>query len=156
MSKWYSASFSFIHKTVYQIVFLFLLPKRIDSNLKLTTATMLITCFSNAVVPSFPWLCFYTLLCHFIVCIVDVSNLKSFVWRGRVDTNVATIQVISNENPLSAFHCPAAAAAKLLQLCPILCDPIDGSPPGSPIIVLATGKSKYRSVDTDIRELIFK
>ena len=28
---------------------------------------------------------------------------------------------------------PAAAAAKLLQSCPILCDPIDGSPPGSPI-----------------------
>ena len=27
----------------------------------------------------------------------------------------------------------AAAAAKSLQLCPILCDPIDGSPPGSPI-----------------------
>ena len=25
-----------------------------------------------------------------------------------------------------------AAAAKLLQLCPTLCDPIDGSPPGSP------------------------
>ena len=25
----------------------------------------------------------------------------------------------------------AAAAAKLLQLCPTLCDPIDGSPPGS-------------------------
>ena len=25
----------------------------------------------------------------------------------------------------------AAAAAKSLQLCPILCDPIDGSPPGS-------------------------
>ena len=27
----------------------------------------------------------------------------------------------------------AAAAAKLLQLCPTLCDPIDGSPRGSPI-----------------------
>ena len=26
----------------------------------------------------------------------------------------------------------AAAAAKLLQSCPTLCDPIDGSPPGSP------------------------
>ena len=26
-----------------------------------------------------------------------------------------------------------AATAKSLQLCPILCDPIDGSPPGSPI-----------------------
>ena len=27
----------------------------------------------------------------------------------------------------------AAAAAKSLQLCPTLCDPIDSSPPGSPI-----------------------
>ena len=27
----------------------------------------------------------------------------------------------------------SAAAAKLLQSCPILCDPIDGSPPGSPV-----------------------
>ena len=27
----------------------------------------------------------------------------------------------------------AAAAAKLLQSCPTLCDPIDGSPPGSPL-----------------------
>ena len=28
---------------------------------------------------------------------------------------------------------PAAAAAKSLQSCPTLCDPIDGSPPGSPV-----------------------
>ena len=28
---------------------------------------------------------------------------------------------------------PAAAAAKSLQLCPTLCDPIDGNPPGSPV-----------------------
>ena len=27
----------------------------------------------------------------------------------------------------------AASAAKSLQSCPTLCDPIDGSPPGSPI-----------------------
>ena len=27
----------------------------------------------------------------------------------------------------------AAAATKLLQLCPTLCDPLDGSPPGSPV-----------------------
>ena len=27
----------------------------------------------------------------------------------------------------------AAAATKLLQSCPTLCDPIDGSPPGSPV-----------------------
>jgi len=28
---------------------------------------------------------------------------------------------------------PAAAAAKSLQSCPTLCDPRDGSPPGSPV-----------------------
>ena len=28
---------------------------------------------------------------------------------------------------------PAAAAAKSLQSCSTLCDPIDGSPPGSPV-----------------------
>ena len=31
------------------------------------------------------------------------------------------------------FFTFAAAAAKLLQSCPTLCDPIDGSPPGSAI-----------------------
>ena len=34
-----------------------------------------------------------------------------------------------NNNPKAA----AAAAAKSLQSCPTLCDPIDGSPPGSPV-----------------------
>ena len=31
------------------------------------------------------------------------------------------------------FSQVAAAAAKSLQLCPTLCNPIDGSPPGSPV-----------------------
>ena len=31
------------------------------------------------------------------------------------------------------FTAAAAAAAKLLQSCPTLCDPIDGSPAGFPI-----------------------
>ena len=31
------------------------------------------------------------------------------------------------------LHGAAAAAAKSLQSCPTLCDPIDGSPPGSPV-----------------------
>ena len=30
------------------------------------------------------------------------------------------------------YNNPAATAVKLLQLCPTLCDPIDGSPPGLP------------------------
>ena len=32
--------------------------------------------------------------------------------------------------PITIF---AAAAAKSLQSCPTLCDPVDGSPPGSPV-----------------------
>ena len=39
--------------------------------------------------------------------------------------------------PVSQFIPPssplAAAAAKLRQLCPTLCDPIDSSPPGFPV-----------------------
>ena len=36
-------------------------------------------------------------------------------------------------SPLFALNLLAAAAAKSLQSCPALCDPIDGSPPGSAI-----------------------
>ena len=39
-----------------------------------------------------------------------------------------------NAKECSDYHTvAAAAAAKSLQSCPTLCDPIDGSPPGSPI-----------------------
>ena len=36
-------------------------------------------------------------------------------------------------NPLPPLPFIIAAAAKSLQSCPTLCDPIDGSPPGSPV-----------------------
>ena len=35
--------------------------------------------------------------------------------------------------PIVMYGCGAAAAANLLQSCPTLCDPIDISPPGSPV-----------------------
>ena len=39
-------------------------------------------------------------------------------------------------------QCPAAAAAtKSLQSCLTLCDPIEGSPPGSPVLVDSPGKN---------------
>ena len=42
--------------------------------------------------------------------------------------------VYSSDRNLSHCRCPtAAAAARSLQSCPTLCDPIDGSPPGSPV-----------------------
>ena len=39
----------------------------------------------------------------------------------------------SSPSHSAAAAAAAAAAANLLQLCPTLCDPIDGSPPGSAI-----------------------
>ena len=38
-----------------------------------------------------------------------------------------------NTHVLQLRRGAATAAAKSLQSCPTLCDPIDGSPPGSPI-----------------------
>ena len=42
-----------------------------------------------------------------------------------------------NESLISVLNvmlAMTAAAAKLLQSCPTLCDPRDGSPPGSPVL----------------------
>ena len=39
----------------------------------------------------------------------------------------------SPSSAVSTSTLSAAAAAKSLQLCPTLCDPIDGSPPGFPV-----------------------
>ena len=51
---------------------------------------------------------------------------------------VSLIQTIRHRVPVSfrfeaGFHDLAAAAAKSLQSYPTLCDPIDGSPPASPV-----------------------
>ena len=40
---------------------------------------------------------------------------------------------MANHSSILASVAAAAAAAKLLQLYPTLCDSIDGSPPGSPV-----------------------
>ena len=37
------------------------------------------------------------------------------------------------QSTFDEIHVAAAATAKLLQSCPTLCDPRDGSPPGSPV-----------------------
>ena len=43
------------------------------------------------------------------------------------------IHAVVNNHTSSDHLAAAAAAAKSLQSCPTLCDPIDGSPPGSPV-----------------------
>ena len=50
--------------------------------------------------------------------------LANFIYKVVLSTTVTTFKV-----RFSA----AAAAAESLQSCPTLCDPIDGSPPGSPV-----------------------
>ena len=43
------------------------------------------------------------------------------------------LAIINMATMNSGVHAAAAAAAKSLQSCPTLCDPIDGSPLGSPV-----------------------
>ena len=43
------------------------------------------------------------------------------------------VNIISNSGGKISVHDDDAAAAELLQSCPTLCDPIDDSPPGSPV-----------------------
>ena len=63
---------------------------------------------------------------------IKPRSLASLALAGGFFTTRATW-----EAPLGAG---AATAAKSLQLCPTLCDPIDGSPPGSPVPgILHTG-----------------
>ena len=56
--------------------------------------------------------------------LAEKTNLKTFGERYYLRNNSIYIDML---------YVAAAAAAKSLQLCPTLCDPIDGSPSGSPI-----------------------
>ena len=53
------------------------------------------------------------------------------VFEGCVENNVFLTNIQSIN--LIEHTAAAAAVAKLLQLCPTLCVPIDGNPPGSPV-----------------------
>ena len=63
--------------------------------------------------------------------------LFSAFWETAVAFSVGAALIYTATNSVGAFPflhiLTAAAAAKLLQSCPTLCDPIDGSPPGSPV-----------------------
>ena len=52
--------------------------------------------------------------------------------NGREENSLVP-QVLHSEIHSGEQYAAAAAAAKLLQSCPTLCDPIDGSPSGSPV-----------------------
>ena len=50
-----------------------------------------------------------------------------------IEKPLRSIPVLTAHHSLRTRSTAAAAAAKSLQSCPTLCDPIDGSPPGSPV-----------------------
>ena len=72
-------------------------------------------------------ICFNPTQCHNKI-LVESSFLNRDqvlnLWSGSTDSKILDYQ---RANPT------AAAAAKSLQSCPTLCDPTDGSPPGSPV-----------------------
>ena len=76
-------------------------------------------------------------LCLALRCLLSLKIIPSstfvlvqFRLRARVLSPVCSH---SNLGMLQYFYNTAAAAAESLQSCPTLCDPIDGSPPGSPV-----------------------
>ena len=53
---------------------------------------------------------------------------------GKVFADASKLMIMRWGDYLGLYEeFPAAAAAKSLQSCPTLCDPIDGSPPSSPV-----------------------
>ena len=62
---------------------------------------------------------------------ITKKNINNKYWQGCEEKEIVAT-VIRNINRCGKWYA-AAAAAKPLQSCPTLCDPIDGSPSGSAI-----------------------
>ena len=75
-----------------------------------------------------PFCCFMSSSnCCFLTCIQISQKAGQVVWYSHLLKNFQQFVVIQT---VKGF---AAAAFKLLQSCPTLFDPIDGSPPGSSV-----------------------
>ena len=71
----------------------------------------------------------------FLFHIATWSSFFAFCFLLSFDYRYSGLAAIMNHMlvPLVNNAAYFAAAAKSLQSCPTLCDPIDGSPPGSPV-----------------------
>ena len=68
-------------------------------------------------------------LCRLLLFLKSPDN----VIKVHIKTMTSKCKVLFTNRCWCWFHSAAAAAAMSLQLCPTLWDPIDGSPPGSPV-----------------------
>ena len=59
-----------------------------------------------------------------------ITHLEPDILESKVKW---ALESITTNKASGGDGIPTAAAAKSLQSCPTLCDPIDGSPPGSPV-----------------------
>ena len=65
----------------------------------------------------------------------------------HLETKVKSVYHIILLNGFQMYlKCEPAAAAKSLQSCSTLCDPIDGSPPGSPFLGFSSQEPKRRQI----------
>ena len=83
--------------------------------------------------------------CHFLTCVQLSQEMGKVVWHSHLFKNFPQFVVIHTVKGFSVVNKPVdvfwgfpcsfydPAAAKSLQSCPTLCDPINGSPPGSPV-----------------------
>ena len=62
-----------------------------------------------------------------------MTNLDSMLKSRDVTLSTKVHLVKAMVFSVVMYGCATAAAAKSLQSCPTLCDPIDSSPPGSPV-----------------------
>ena len=66
----------------------------------------------------------------------SIHFIFSFSWLKRINHRLFKMMFSVGKGTVSSLSIrfiAAAAAAKSLQSCPTLCDPIDGSPPGSSV-----------------------
>ena len=62
--------------------------------------------------------------------VLPMFSSRSFIVSGLMFRSLIHFELIL---VYGVRKCTAAAASKSHQSCPTLCDPLDGSPPGSPI-----------------------
>ena len=77
---------------------------------------------------------FYFLLCAFLVLSkLFRMSMNHFHQNCKIAKQVFFLSALKCIYSPFVWFVAAAPAAMSLQLCPTLCDPRDGSPPGSPI-----------------------
>ena len=64
-------------------------------------------------------------------CIWKLETVPLLLWFCWLESSYSG--VVCMPAPFAYEFCLVPLAAKSLQSCPTLCDPIDGSPPGSPV-----------------------